>query len=74
MKNHWFKKKGWLYFPIKWQGVLIALVFAGFCIHVFIFIGSKSNSASDIFYGVFPYVIPAFLLYHWIATHNGDKV
>ncbi len=73
MKLNWFKKAGWIYLPANWPGWLVFAVFAVFCIHIFIFVDSRSHSVSDTLYGVFPYIIPAFLLYIWVASETGKK-
>ncbi len=70
MKNYWFKKIGWLYIPTSWQGFVIVTVFIAFCLHIFLFIDSSSHSVSDIVYGIFPYIIPALLVYLWIGSEK----
>jgi hypothetical protein len=72
-KNNWFKKLGWLYLPIYWPGYIITLGFLTFCLHIFIFIDSKSHSVSDTLYGIFPFIIPAFLMYIWVANETSHK-
>lgn len=73
MKNPWFKKTGWVYIPISWEGFIIAAVFIFFCVHIFLFVDGKSHSVSDTFYGIFPYIVPAFLIYIWIAAEKSHK-
>jgi hypothetical protein len=73
MKKLWFKKIGWIYKPTSWQGIITTLALIAFCLHIFFFIDSKSHSVSDTLYGIFPYVIPAFLLYVWIASEKSIK-
>jgi len=63
MKNQWFKKAGWLYIPSSWEGIIVCLALALFCVHIFLFVDADSHSASDTLYGVFPFIVPAFLLY-----------
>ena len=70
MKNAWFKKTGWIYTPVSWQGNVILIALLAFCIHVFLVIDHVSPSISDTFYGVFPFIAPAFLLYLWLASEN----
>jgi len=70
MKNSWFSKVGWIYRPRTWQGVLITLGFIIFCIHIFIIVDRNTHSASDTLYGIFPYVVPAFLVYLWIGSQE----
>jgi hypothetical protein len=71
----WFKQTGLLYCPISipgWTTTLLAFVF---CVHSFRFVDGRSHSVSDTFYGVFPYWIPTFLLWLWIAskTSTGSR-
>jgi hypothetical protein len=70
MNNGWFKRWGWVYRPVSWQGAtLVALVLA-FCVQVFVAIDRHSHSASDTLYGVFPYFACCFLLLNWVASHT----
>ncbi len=58
---------GWLHRPTKWQGYAGAFLAAAFCVHVLVVVDQGSHSASDTFYGIFPYVVPTFLVFEWIA-------
>lgn len=75
MKQYWFKRLGWLYCPVSWQGIVVVLLAAAFCVNVFLAIDRHSHSASDTLYGVFCYFVCAFLLVNWIAanTSQNDK-
>lgn len=68
MRRVWFAPYGWLYRPVSWQGGLLVLMTMIFCIEAFIAVDRHSHSVSDTFFGVFPYVVPAFLLLNWIAA------
>ena len=68
MKNSWFKSWGWIYYPVSWQGVLILLLTIAFCVQVFFAIDRQSHSVSDTLYGIFPYIVPTFLLLNWVAS------
>lgn len=70
MKYSWFKKMGWVYIPTSWQGAVIVLLMLAFWINVFLAIDSKSHSVSDTLYGIFPFVVPSFLLYLWVASNT----
>ncbi len=70
MKTSWFKKTGWTYIPTSWQGIIITVVFIFFCVRIFLFVDSTSHSVSDTLYGIFPYIVPAFLMYLWIASEK----
>lgn len=68
MKSAWFKSWGWVYYPISWQGFLIFLATAVFCVQVFMAVDRQSHSVSDTLYGIFPYIVSAFLLLSWVAS------
>lgn len=73
MKTYWFKRSGWLYRPVSWQGILVVLFAAAFCVNVFIAIDRHSHSASDTLYGVFCYFAATFLLVNWIASNTSPS-
>lgn len=72
MRQKWFAPYGWLYRPISWQGGLLVLLTMIFCVEVFVLVDSRSHSISDTFFGIFPYVVPAFLLLNWIAAKSSE--
>ncbi len=73
MKHKWFRPWGWLYYPISWQGLMLVLLVLAFWVQVFLAIDRHSHSASDTLYGIFPYVIPSFLLLLWIASKTSRQ-
>ncbi len=70
MKQYWFKRLGWVYRPVSWQGFLVVLFAIAFCVNVFIAVDRHSHSASDTMYGVFCYFVCTFLLVNWIASNT----
>ena len=72
MKQAWFKRCGWVYRPVSWQGGALALVSLGFCGQVFIAIDRHTHSVRDTLYGIFPYFACAFLLLNWVAVHSTE--
>ena len=66
--RRWFTPWGWVYRPVSWQGASLALLTVLFCMQVFVAVDRHSHSASDTLYGVFPYVVPALMLLHWVAS------
>jgi hypothetical protein len=72
MKTTWFKKFGWVYFPISVTGVIISLSAIVFCLTVFIAVDRRSHSVSDTLYGIFPYFVSAFTILFWIASNTSD--
>jgi hypothetical protein len=73
MKTQWFKRLGWFYLPVSLPGSIITLASLAFCAQVFLAVDRKSHSVSDTFYGVFPYLTSAFLLFDWLAGRTSDK-
>ena len=72
MKNIWFKKAGWLYRPVTTAGGVVTIVLALFCVHIVLVANARAHSVSDLIYGVFPYLVPTFLVWIWI-TGNTSK-
>lgn len=73
MKKNWFKEWGWLYRPVSLPGWIVIIAIAAFCIHIFLFIDGRSHSVSDTLYGIFPFVVPAFGIFLWIASKTSEK-
>lgn len=72
MSAKWFRPWGWIYRPISWQGVVLILLTAAFCIQVFVAIDSRSHSVSDTLYGIFPYIVPSLLVLDWVASKTSE--
>jgi hypothetical protein len=72
MKPVWFKSWGWIHRPISLIGVLLVLVVLAFCVQVFLAVDRQSHSVSDTLYGIFPFVVPAFMLLEWVASKASD--
>ena len=70
MRRAWFKPWGWIYRPSSWQGILLTLLAAVFCVQIFIAVDRRSHSASDTLYGVFPYVVPCLMILNWVASKS----
>jgi len=67
---NWFIPLGPLYRPVSILGWTITSLALAFCVHIFRFVDGRSHSVSDTFYGIFPYWIPTFLLWLWIASRT----
>ncbi len=72
MKFPWFKRCGWFYLPVSWQGLLLLGLALAFCVQVFVAVDRHSHSASDTLFGVFPYFACGFLLWDWVANNASD--
>jgi len=67
MTRGWFRRWGWIHVPVSPQGFLLTALLLLFCVQVFVAVDRGSHSVSDTLYGIFPYVVPAFLLFEWLA-------
>jgi len=72
MATRWFTVWGWIHRPVSWQGLALVLLCAVFCVQVFIAVDRHSHSASDMLYGVFPYVVPALVVLEWVASKTSE--
>ena len=72
MKNPWFKPYGWIYRPTSWQGWFVTVPAALFCAHILLFVFTRAHSVTDALYAAFPFVIPTFLLWNWIAAKKSS--
>lgn len=70
MKSVWFRRLGWIYRPVSWQGFILVLLALAFCVQVFLAVDRHSHSVSDTLYGVFPYFGCCFLLVNWVASNT----
>ena len=68
----WFKRFGVMFRPVSVAGWTITVLAFGFCVQVFLFVDGKSHSVSDTLYGIFPYWVPTFLLWLWIASRKSE--
>lgn len=73
MTQSWFVRWGWVHRPRSWQGVLTVVSALAFCVQVFLAVDAQSHSLSDTLYGVFPFILPTFLLVEWIASRSSQR-
>ena len=73
MSTAWFRRWGWIYRPISWQGVAVLLLTLAFCVNVFVAIDRSSHSVTDTLYGVFPYIVCSFGVLNWIADRSSGS-
>ena len=74
MSSSWFRQYGWFYLPVSVPGALAALLALVFCVHIFLFVDSRSHSVTDTLYGVFPFIVPALLALDWVARRTSRDV
>lgn len=66
----WFKPWGWLYLPASAPGFLATLFPLAFAVGVFRAVDRHSHSVGDTLYGIFPFWVPTFLLWLWLAART----
>lgn len=69
-KRVWFRKKGWVHYPANINGWVVLLAALLFVLNIVFAIQLYAKSPSDLLYGIFPFAVPTFLLYEWIASHK----
>jgi hypothetical protein len=67
-----FKEFGLLYRPTSIAGWVITTLAFAFCVHIFLFIDSRSHSNTDTLYGIFPYVVPTLLGLYVLAMRTSQ--
>ncbi len=70
MKRKFFRRVGWFYAPVSLGGFILTFLATAFCVSVFLAVDRHSHSASDTFYGVFPFFACTFLLLDWVASRT----
>ena len=73
MKTIWFKKLGWIYIPISAIGYVLYLLTFIFCFTVIAAANRHAHSVSDFLYGIFPFIVCAFLLLFWVASNTSTE-
>ncbi len=73
MTVHWFTPWGWIWRPVAVPGVLACLAMLAFDVLVFLAVDRQAHSVSDTLFGVFPFMVPAFLLLDWLAVRTGGR-
>ena len=73
MQKLWFRRFGWLYRPVSWEGVVLVVLAVAFCLQVFLAVDRHSHSVSDTLYDIFPYFACCFLLLDWLASNTSGK-
>jgi hypothetical protein len=73
MPRRWFVPWGWTYRPVSWQGYGLVLFVVAFGVHVLFAVDRHSHSVSDTLYGIFPFVVPAVILLHWVASKTSSR-
>lgn len=70
MARPWFHRWGWLHLPGSLAGTLAGILPVAFWIQVSPAADRYAHSAGDTLYGIFPWAVPSFLLYRWLASRT----
>lgn len=69
----WFRPWGILFVPISPMGWLATALAIAFCVHIFLFVDSRSHSVTDTLYNIFPFWAPTLLALAWLADRTGGR-
>lgn len=64
---NWFKPLGWLYIPVRAEGVMVTLLAVLFLVPVFLAIVRNGHSVSDDLYHMFVYTTCTAFWWKWVA-------
>ena len=67
MKQIWFKKFGWMYFPVHPMGLIVTFMAIVFLIPVYMAIVRNGHSVSDDLYQMFVYTTCTAFWWKWVA-------
>jgi surface polysaccharide O-acyltransferase-like enzyme len=73
MSRPWFKPWGWIYRPVAWPAFAVVVLGMIFSLQVFLAVDRASHSASDTLYGIFPFVVPCWMLVYWVASKTSTR-
>ena len=72
MKQLWFKKLGWIYFPVHFMGVLVTLLAIAFMVPVVIAADRSAHSVSDELYEIFLFATCTAFWWKWVAEKTSE--
>lgn len=67
-KNTWFVAVRGSYLSCSWQGWLTYVPMVAFVVLVTMAIVDKSDTISDVLFGLIPYYVCTAVVMHWIAS------
>lgn len=70
---NWFKQSGWIYLPVKPEGIVVTLAAVLFLVPVYIAIIRGGHSVSDDLYHLFVYTSCTAFWWKWIAEKTSIK-
>ena len=73
MKQIWFKRMGWFYFPVHALGYLATLAAVVFMIPIVMAIDRNAHSVTDELYEIFIYATCTAFWWKWVAEKTSLK-
>jgi len=73
MKQIWFKRMGWFYFPVHALGYLTTLAAVVFMIPIVMAIDRNAHSVTDELYEIFIYATCTAFWWKWVAEKTSLK-
>ncbi len=70
MQKSWFKKIGWIYFPVNPFGIFVTVMAILFLVPVYMAIVRNGHSVSDDLYEMFVYTTCTAFWWKWIAENT----
>ena len=67
MKQVWFKKMGWLYWPTHVMGIVVTLLAIAFMVPVVMAADRSAHSVTDELYEIFVYATCTAFWWKWVA-------
>jgi len=67
MKQHWFKKAGWIFMPVHPLGFAVTFLAILFMVPVVIAIDRNAHSVTDELYEIFVYATCTAFWWKWVA-------
>lgn len=72
MKQVWFKKMGWVYWPTHVMGVVVTLLAIAFIVPVVMAADRSAHSVTDELYEIFVYATCTAFWWKWVAEKTSD--
>lgn len=67
MKQVWFKKMGWVYWPTHVMGIVVTLLAIAFMVPVVMAADRSAHSVTDELYEIFVYATCTAFWWKWVA-------
>ncbi len=73
MRDQWFRRFGWIFSPVSWQGWFALLLCLLFCIQAVSVESYGASSSIAAVFGAFPFIVSTFGILFWIASKTSDS-